>query len=92
MSSKRDEKEEFDGLRARSEQALGDLAQALVDSPMLENALAAAFGAYFMSSYGVVIDTTMMVNVLQTDLRETRDLLSLPMALTVLALGVLPAA
>lgn len=53
--------------------------------------LAAAFGAYFMGSYGVVIDPTMMVNVLQTDLRETRDLLSLRMALTVLALGVLPA-
>jgi TolA-binding protein len=34
-----------DGLRARSEQAIGELAQALLDSPMLENALAAAFGA-----------------------------------------------
>ncbi|HEX7060080.1 MAG TPA: hypothetical protein VF176_09540 [Solirubrobacterales bacterium] len=45
MSSRRDEQEELDGLRARSEQALGDLAQALADSPMLENALAAAFGA-----------------------------------------------
>ncbi|MGA0609201.1 phosphoethanolamine transferase [Caldimonas sp. KR1-144] len=53
--------------------------------------LAAAFGAYFMSSYGVVIDPTMMVNVLQTDVRETRDLLSLRMALTVVAVGVLPA-
>jgi TolA-binding protein len=41
----RDEQEDQDGLRSRSEQALGDLAQALVDSPMLENALAAAFGA-----------------------------------------------
>jgi TolA-binding protein len=39
------EQEDQDGLRTRSEQALGDLAQALVDSPMLENALAAAFGA-----------------------------------------------
>lgn len=54
--------------------------------------LAAAFGAYFMGSYGVVIDTTMMTNVLQTDLRETRDLLSWHMLLTVLALGVAPAA
>jgi glycosyltransferase A (GT-A) superfamily protein (DUF2064 family) len=34
-----------ESLRARSEQALGELAQALLDSPMLENALAAAFGA-----------------------------------------------
>ena len=31
--------------RARSEQAIGDLAQALLDSEVLENALAAAFGA-----------------------------------------------
>jgi len=34
-----------DSLRARSEQALGELAQALLDSQVLENALAAAFGA-----------------------------------------------
>ena len=37
--------DEQDGLRARSEQALGELAQALVDSPTLHNAIAAAFGA-----------------------------------------------
>ncbi len=37
--------EEQDGLRARSEQAIGELAQALVDSPTLHNAIAAAFGA-----------------------------------------------
>jgi len=53
--------------------------------------LVAAFGAYFMSSYGVVIDPTMMVNVLQTDLHETRDLLSWQLALTVFALAVVPA-
>src|SRR5689334_10625124 len=29
--------------------------------------LSAAFGAYFMMAYGVVIDKTMMVNTLQTD-------------------------
>ena len=34
-----------ESLRARSEQAIGELAQALLDSQMLENALAAAFGA-----------------------------------------------
>lgn len=39
------EQEDQDGLKSRGEHALGDLAQALVDSPMLENALAAAFGA-----------------------------------------------
>jgi chromosome segregation ATPase len=37
------EQEDQDGLRARGEHAIGDLAQALIDSPMLENALAAAF-------------------------------------------------
>lgn len=37
--------DEQEGLRARSEQALGELAQALVDSPTLHNAIAAAFGA-----------------------------------------------
>jgi chromosome segregation ATPase len=34
-----------ESLRERSEQAIADLAQALLDSQMLENALAAAFGA-----------------------------------------------
>lgn len=37
------DEEEQDGLRARSEQALGELAQALVDNPTLHNAIAAAF-------------------------------------------------
>lgn len=42
MSSEQDDQ---DGLRARSEQAIGELAQALLDSNVLENAVAAAFGA-----------------------------------------------
>lgn len=37
------EDEEQDGLRARSEQALGELAQALIDNPTLHNAIATAF-------------------------------------------------
>lgn len=53
--------------------------------------LSAAFGAYFMMAYGVVIDKTMMVNTLQTNVRETRDLLSWSLAATVLVLAVLPA-
>ena len=52
--------------------------------------LAAAFGAYFMVSYGVVIDPTMMVNVLHTDARETRDLLSWRLLASVLVLAGLP--
>ena len=50
----------------------------------------AALGAHFMTSYSVVIDTTMMANVLQTDPRETRDLLNLKLLGTVLLLAVLP--
>jgi uncharacterized protein Yka (UPF0111/DUF47 family) len=34
-----------DSLRARSEQALGELAQALIDNPKLHNAVTAALGA-----------------------------------------------
>jgi uncharacterized protein Yka (UPF0111/DUF47 family) len=37
--------DEQDGLRARSEQALGELAQALIDNPTLHNAVTAALGA-----------------------------------------------
>jgi predicted RNase H-like nuclease (RuvC/YqgF family) len=40
-----DDEYEQDGLRARSEQALGELAQALIDNPTLHNAISAAFGA-----------------------------------------------
>jgi chromosome segregation ATPase len=39
------EQDEQDGLRARSEQAIGELAQAVLDNPTLHNALSAAFGA-----------------------------------------------
>ena len=39
------EEDEQDGLRARSEQAIGELAQAVLDNPTLHNALSAAFGA-----------------------------------------------
>jgi lipid A ethanolaminephosphotransferase len=52
--------------------------------------LAAAFGAHFMGSYGVVIDTTMMTNVVQTDPREVRDLLNLRMLGSVVLLAALP--
>jgi chromosome segregation ATPase len=37
--------DEQDSLRARSEQAIGELAQALIDNPTLHNAISAAFGA-----------------------------------------------
>ena len=40
-----DFQDDQEGLRARSEQAIGEIAQALLDSQVLENAVAAAFGA-----------------------------------------------
>jgi chromosome segregation ATPase len=39
------DEQEQDGLRARSEQAIGELAQALIENPTLHNAISAAFGA-----------------------------------------------
>ena len=53
--------------------------------------ITAASSTYFMQSYGIVIDASMLTNVLQTDAREAQDLMSWRFALTVLVLGVLPA-
>ena len=49
--------------------------------------LVAVANSYFMHTYGVVIDLTMMANTVQTDVREVRDLLSWSL-LAALALGV----
>ena len=53
--------------------------------------LSAASGAYFMWSYGIVIDATMIQNVTQTDPREAADLLNWRMLVALGLLGVLPA-
>lgn len=53
--------------------------------------LAAAAGAHFMLAYRIVIDQTMLVNVLQTNPGEAADLFSLRMAAMLLLGGVLPA-
>ncbi|MEO8858502.1 MAG: phosphoethanolamine--lipid A transferase [Burkholderiaceae bacterium] len=52
--------------------------------------IAAALSSYFMLQYGVVVDATMMANVLHTDLRETRDLLSWWLLLSLLVVAGLP--
>ncbi|RYX91214.1 MAG: phosphoethanolamine--lipid A transferase [Comamonadaceae bacterium] len=52
--------------------------------------MASAFGTYFMLAYGIVIDQSMIVNVMQTDAHEAAALLSPRLALTLLALGVAP--
>ncbi len=53
--------------------------------------LSAASGAYFMWSYGIVIDANMIVNVVQTDPREAADLLNWRLLLSLILLGLLPA-
>ena len=46
-----------------------------------------ASSSYFMASYGIVIDPTMLTNAVQTDAREALELVSWPLLVT-LALGV----
>jgi lipid A ethanolaminephosphotransferase len=53
--------------------------------------LLAAFSSYYEWQFGVVIDPSMVTNVLQTDVREARDVLSLNLVLFVLVLALLPA-
>jgi lipid A ethanolaminephosphotransferase len=52
--------------------------------------LSAASGAYFMVSYGIVIDSTMITNVVQTDTKEALDLLNWRMLISLLILGIFP--
>ena len=53
--------------------------------------LASAVTTHFMFTYRIVLDTSMVTNVLQTHPGEAVDLLNLRLAGTVLLLGVLPA-
>jgi lipid A ethanolaminephosphotransferase len=52
--------------------------------------LSAAALAYFMGSYGTVIDPTMVVNIWQTDSREAGDLLNGRLGLSLLLMAGLP--
>ncbi len=52
--------------------------------------LVAASLAYFIGSYGIVMDPTMVINTLQTDTREAGDLLNLRLAVSLLLLAGLP--
>ncbi len=51
----------------------------------------AAVGAHFMGSYRIVIDPTMMVNVLHTDVHEASDLIGWRLWLNLALLAGLPA-
>ncbi len=53
--------------------------------------LITGFATYYMWMYGIVLDTAMTVNVLQTDVREARDQLSWQLFLTVFGFAVVPA-
>ncbi len=49
-----------------------------------------AFAGYFMSAYGTVIDSTMIRNVIETDVHEATELLTVRLVLYVLLIGLLP--
>ena len=51
----------------------------------------AAVGAHFMGSYRIVIDPTMLVNVLHTDVHEASDLIGWRLLLSVVLVAGLPA-
>lgn len=53
--------------------------------------LIAASVSYFASSYGAVMDKTMIANVIETDAREVGDLLSIGLFSDIVLFGVLPA-
>jgi len=52
--------------------------------------LTAAVSGYFMSTYGIVIDKTMVQNLFETDVREATELISWKMIATIGLLGVVP--
>lgn len=53
--------------------------------------ISASLAAYFMDSYGVVIDVGMLENVRETDTREASELINASFILRFLILGILPA-
>lgn len=52
--------------------------------------MTAAMMSYFMNTYNVVIDSTMIRNILETNVQESRDLLSFKLLATLFFLGLLP--
>lgn len=75
--------------------SLGALLSLLAWRRLLKPALlllmpTAAALAYFSGSYGIVMDAEMLRNVLQTDAREVRDLLTPGLLFSLLGLGLLP--
>jgi lipid A ethanolaminephosphotransferase len=52
--------------------------------------LGSAAVSYFMNQYGIVVDASMIQNVVETDVHEAADLLNLKMLATLAMLGGLP--
>lgn len=52
--------------------------------------MTSSFTSYFMNTYHVIIDDSMIRNSLQTNINESSDLLSLKMLVYVFLLGILP--
>jgi len=63
----------------------------LIKGVLIALLLSAGALAYFIGSYGIVFDPTMVVNMAQTDVRETRDLLNWRLLVSIVLLGALPA-
>ncbi|NHN38504.1 phosphoethanolamine--lipid A transferase [Pseudomaricurvus alcaniphilus] len=53
--------------------------------------ISAAFAAYFMQTYNVMIDKTMIQNMMETDVAETSELVNSSMLLYICLSGLLPA-
>lgn len=49
-----------------------------------------SLAAYFMDTYNVIIDDTMVQNILHTDIAESMDLISIKLILYFVLLGILP--
>ena len=52
--------------------------------------LLSSLTAYFMSQYGIVVDASMVQNVVETDVREAGELFNWKLVQSVLLLGVIP--
>ncbi|MCP5327282.1 MAG: phosphoethanolamine--lipid A transferase [Sinobacteraceae bacterium] len=72
---------------------LATLAHRWLVRPLLTLAvIVAAVAAYYMRTFAVILDPTMIQNVLRTDVREARDLLNWSMLAWVAASSALPVA
>ncbi len=52
--------------------------------------MASSFTSYFMNTYHIIIDDSMIRNTLQTDVNESLDLFTIKLVMYVVLLGILP--